>query len=84
MRHISGGTSVIQLKSYREGRESFQGTAQHVVLLDEECPKEIYSECLTRTAGTGGAFEGGMTMLTFTPLSGLTPVVEMFLGETGE
>jgi len=25
-----------------------------------------------------------MIMLTFTPLNGLTPVVEMFLGEMGE
>ena len=73
----------MQFKSYNEGRENFHGTAQHVVLMDEECPKAIYSESLTRTAGTG-SFEGGMTMLTFTPLSGLTPVVEMFLGETGE
>ena len=42
-----------------------------------------YSECLLRTTETGG-FEGGMIMLTFTPLNGLTPVVEMFLGEMGE
>ena len=74
---------MLQFKSYSEGRESYQGTAQHVIELDEECPMDIYSECLLRTTETGG-FEGGMIMLTFTPLNGLTPVVEMFLGEMGE
>ena len=38
---------------------------------------------MLRTAGTGG-FEGGCTMLTFTPIKGLTPVVEHFMGEVGE
>ena len=83
VRHVSGGVSVLQVKSYAEGRESFQGTAQHVILLDEECPMDIYGECLMRTMPTGD-FVGGLVMLTFTPLNGLTPVVELFMGEMGE
>jgi phage terminase large subunit-like protein len=72
------GTSELRFKSYDQRREAFQGTAQHVIWLDEECPDDIYVECLTRTMATGD-FPGGIVMLTFTPLQGLTPVVLRFL-----
>ena len=42
-------------------------------MLDEECPREIYSECLLRTLTTGGT-----VYLTFTPDSGLTDTVLAF------
>lgn len=29
------------------------GTAIDVIWLDEECPKDIYTQCVTRTATTG-------------------------------
>jgi phage terminase large subunit-like protein len=67
------GVSAISLKSYDQGRESFQGTAQDVIWLDEECPMNIYMECLTRTMTTQG-----LVFLTFTPLMGLTDVVMLF------
>ena len=78
VRHVSGGTSVVQFKSFDQKREAFQGTAQHVIWLDEEPPFDIYSECLLRTAKTND-FPGGLVMLTFTPLQGLTPLVDLFL-----
>ena len=74
VRHASGGTSTLQLKSYDQGRESFQGSSISVGWLDEECPESIYEEVLTRTLTTGG-----IVMLTFTPLLGLTPLVLSFL-----
>lgn len=74
VRHVSGGLSVCTLKTYEQGRKKFQGTAVHCVWLDEECPQDIYSECLTRTMTVGG-----IVMLSFTPLSGLTPLVMSFL-----
>lgn len=74
VRHVSGGTSVLTFKSYDQRRESFQGTAQDLIWLDEECPMEIYTECLLRTMTTGG-----LLYLTFTPLQGLTEVVLSFL-----
>ncbi len=74
VRHVSGGTSVLTFKSYDQRREAFQGTAQDVIWLDEECPMEIYTECLLRTMTTGG-----LLYLTFTPLQGLTEVVLSFL-----
>jgi phage terminase large subunit-like protein len=73
-----GGVSVLQLKSYDQRREAFQGTAQHVVLLDEEPPMEIYVESLLRMTETSD-FAGGILMLTFTPLMGLTPLILSFL-----
>lgn len=74
VRHISGGISNLAIKSYDQGRRSFQGTQKHGIWLDEEVPDDIYEECLIRTLTTGG-----LNMLTFTPLLGYTPVVLRFL-----
>lgn len=74
VRHISGGTSVLKFKSYEQGRKSFEGVEQDVILLDEEPPADIYSECITRTMTTNG-----IIMLTFTPLQGVSEVVLMFM-----
>ena len=72
--HVSGGTSVLTLKSYEQGRKKFQGTEIDLVWLDEEPPEDVYSECVTRTMTTGG-----IVYLTFTPLEGLSNVVKSFL-----
>lgn len=74
VRHSSGGTSHLLLKSYDQRREAFQGTEQDVILLDEEPPLDIYTECLLRTMTNNG-----MLMLTFTPLMGMSEVVLAFL-----
>ena len=74
VKHKSGGHSTLIFKSYDQRREAFQGTAQGFIWLDEECPLDIYAECLIRTMTTNGSI-----MLTFTPLSGLTDVVLQFL-----
>lgn len=74
VRHVSGGWSTLGLKSYQQGRGSFEGTAQHIIWLDEEPPVDVYGECLIRTATTRG-----LVMLTFTPLEGLSDTVMSFL-----
>lgn len=74
VRHVSGGTSSIGLKSYDQKRKSFQGTAKDFIWLDEEPPLDIYTECLLRTMTTDG-----LIMLTFTPLLGISEVVTSFL-----
>jgi phage terminase large subunit-like protein len=74
VRHKAGGHSLIGLKSYQQGRESFEGTAKSVIWLDEEPPQDIYTECLFRTATTKG-----IVIVTFTPLSGMSEVVKGFL-----
>ena len=74
VKHVSGKWSRLGFKSYEQKRGSFEGTARHVIWLDEECPLDIYGECLIRTATTGG-----IVMLTFTPILGLTDTVRQFL-----
>lgn len=76
VKHAGGGWSIVGLKSYEQGRGSFEGTEQEVVWLDEEPPFDVYGECLIRTATTKG-----MVMLTFTPLEGMTETVTSFLDE---
>lgn len=71
IKHISGGTSILQLKSYEQGREKWQGTKKNIVWLDEEPPIGIYAEALART----NAAKGGMLLATFTPLMGMSDVV---------
>ncbi len=74
VRHASGGWSTLGLKSYAQGRGSFEGTSQHGIWLDEEPPLDVYGECLIRTATMDG-----IIMLTFTPLAGMSEVVMGFL-----
>ena len=74
VRHVSGGTSRLVLKSYEQGRKSFEGVEQDVILLDEEPDDDIYGECTIRTMTTKG-----LIMLTFTPLEGLSSVVLRFM-----
>jgi phage terminase large subunit-like protein len=76
VRHKGGGTSRIVLKAYEQKRPKFQGKKVDIFWPDEE-PDDpgIYSEGLTRTQ----AADGGMTMLTFTPLRGYTSIVKDFL-----
>lgn len=80
VKHVSGDISQLVLKSYDQKREAFQGTEQDVIWLDEECPLDIYTECVLRTMDTSGAgTHNGMLMLTFTPLRGMTETVMQFL-----
>jgi phage terminase large subunit-like protein len=74
VKHISGGTSTLTFKSYEMSQDKFMGTAIDLIWLDEECPKDIFTQCITRTATTGG-----ITYLTFTPELGLTEIVKDFM-----
>lgn len=74
VRHVSGGVSQIGLKTYEQGRKSFEGTAKHLIWDDEEPPEDVYIEQLYRTTTTSG-----ITMITFTPLQGMSKVVKGFL-----
>lgn len=74
VKHKSGAWSELGLKSYQQGRGSFEGVARHLVWFDEEPPLDVYGEALIRTATTKG-----LIMLTFTPLSGMSDVVQSFM-----
>lgn len=76
VRHVSGGTSECQFKSYDQGAESFVGTAKHWIWPDEEPPLDVYAECRTRIMTTEGVM-----YLTLTPLNGLSDVALLFMPE---
>jgi phage terminase large subunit-like protein len=72
--HVKGGRSIVQFRSYDQGRKAWQGTERDLGWEDEEPPEEIHTELLLRTMTTGG-----MVMCTFTPLEGVSNVVMSFL-----
>lgn len=74
IRHKSGGWSKLNLKSYQQGRGAFEGTAQHLIWVDEEPELDVYDEARIRTMTTNG-----ICILTYTPLEGLTDTVLSFL-----
>ena len=79
VKHVSGGVSIIGLKTYASGREKFQGETLDFVWFDEEPPADIYTEGLTRT--NVGA---NPVWMTFTPLHGVSSVVKRFLHEQSD
>lgn len=82
VRHSSGGLSTCVFKTYEQGWQKWQGKGVHLIWLDEEPSKgsyptpedyKIFTESETRILATGG-----ILMVTFTPLYGVTPLVEHF------
>lgn len=75
VRHVpTGGETRIVLKTYEQGRATWQGTEVDFIWVDEECPEDVYGEALIRLMTTKG-----LIITTFTPLSGVTPLVLSFL-----
>jgi phage terminase large subunit-like protein len=60
----------ILIKTYAQGFEAFQGDQYDLVWLDEECPYDIFQECLMRTTDRDGCI-----LITFTSLQGFTRLV---------
>jgi phage terminase large subunit-like protein len=73
---VQAGESILWFKSYEKGREKWQGPTLDGVWFDEEPEMDIYSEGRTRTQATGI-----FTIVTFTPLLGMSDVVRRFLIE---
>lgn len=73
VRHVSGGISIIQFKSYEQGWQKWTGSKCHWVWFDEEPDEDIYKEGLTRTND-----ERGPVFMSLTPLMGMTEVVGHF------
>ena len=74
VKHATGRWSTLGLKSYEQGRGSFEGTAKHWIWCDEEPPADVYGEVLIRTATTKG-----LVLITFTPLTGMSETVMYFM-----
>ena len=79
--HTSGGIARVSLKAYEQGWRKWQGKRVPFVWLDEEPAandsdqNKVFDEAQTRTA----AVKDGRLAITFTPLSGMTPIVSSFL-----
>lgn len=76
--HIQGGQSILQFKSFDQGRAKWQASTVDGVWLDEEPPYDVYEEAVTRTNATDG-----MVYITFTPLKGMSQVVMKFFQNPG-
>lgn len=75
VKHVpTGRWSTLGFKAYEQGRGAFEGTAQHVVWFDEEPPEDVFEEALIRVTTTKG-----LMLITFTPLEGISRVVQKFL-----
>lgn len=72
-----GGASRAIFKTYTQKREDWQGADVDLVWFDEEPPLPIYTEGRTRLRGRG------ISLMTFTPLLGMSDVVCRFLEEEG-
>lgn len=78
IKHRSGGVSSLYFKSYKQGREKFQGARCHLIHLDEEAPHDIFLECQIRLSDVDGKGQGRL-ILTMTPLKGYTQLMAYFL-----
>lgn len=73
LKHVSGARTRLQFRSYEQGRENLQSATIDAVYCDEEPPSDIIGELRARL----GATDGFMYMA-FTPLKGMTPLVQEF------
>lgn len=71
---VYDGNSRLGFLSYEMGEEKFMGSSLDVIWLDEQPIQKIFTQCITRTADTGG-----MVYMTFTPEKGMTEVVNNFM-----
>ncbi len=75
---VQMGESLVAFKSYDRGWARLQGRTLDLAWCDEEPPEKEYNEIKARTQkGQLSTF----TMITFTPLRGLTRVVQSFLSD---
>jgi len=71
---VQAQESLLSFKAYEQGREKWQGETLDGVWCDEEPPLELYSEGKTRVQANKG-----IMVVTFTPLLGMSDVVNLFL-----
>ncbi len=71
--HVTGGFSKIMFKTYESGQEKWESMTCNWVMLDEEPPRDIYTEAAMRVIANDGTIAIG-----FTPDSGLTETVLHF------
>jgi phage terminase large subunit-like protein len=81
IKHKSGRRTTVSLKSYTQGQDVMMGPVIDLIWIDEEpIDQEIYPQALIRTTN-GDNHRGGLTMMTFTPENGMTPLVTQFMND---
>lgn len=75
VKHVSGGRSRVRFYAYSKGRENLQAGKADIVWMDEEPPLDVATELMARTMDSRG-----ITLMTFTPLKGVSAVVQRFIG----
>lgn len=73
---VQAKESVLAFKSYEKRRQKWQGETIDGVWFDEEPPLDIYTEGKVRVNA-----REGITIVTFTPLLGMSEVVSLFLSD---
>jgi phage terminase large subunit-like protein len=73
IKHQSGGTSYLNFKSYEAGWSKFTSDDIDFIWWDEEPDSPIYTEGLARLID-----RKGISYITFTPLQGMTEIVQWF------
>ena len=76
IKHKSGCKVKLQFRSYEQGRENLQSATIDFVYCDEEPPSDLIGELRARLGATGG-----FMYMAFTPLKGMTPLVQEFWGK---
>lgn len=74
------GYSTVEFRSTQQGEHVLMGATVDYIWIDEEDPyrsMQIYSQCVTRTATTGG-----LVTITATPENGMTELVKKFMQDT--
>ena len=74
VKHSTGGWSKLMFRAYEQGPKKHMGHRIHWGWLDEEPPQDIWSQYLRATISMNGNL-----IITFTPESGLTEVVNGFM-----
>lgn len=74
VRHVSGGWSKCLFRAYEQGSRKHMGYRIDGGWCDEEPPQDIWSQYLRATISTGGVL-----IITYTPETGLTDVVNGFM-----
>lgn len=72
---VARNNSVIYLKTYEQGAQSFQGDSIDLAWFDEEPPYDVFKETLIRLGD-----RNGIMLLTFTALMGFTSLINKIWG----
>ena len=63
VRHVTGATSIVSFRYYKQDRDSWQGPPVNLMWFDEEPPPDMYGEGQSRLNGVDGRSMMSMSLL---------------------